>query len=360
MNNIGSDYFLGANTPAGFRGVFADTFSARDGWRVYIIKGGPGTGKSTLMRRVCERAEKSDIQFERVWCSSDPQSLDAVILPELKRAIFDGTAPHVLEPRFPGACEQIVNIGAAWDERLLYERREDIIELTEQCSRHHAHAARLLCCADSFRRSTAAMAAQAIDKKKLYTCAERLYRKYIGKLPACRNTHTGSETKRLLSAVTPNGIISFTPNAQCYTQTLAIDDRLRLPSGTLLSYLRELLLDGGIDIITCSCSQDTERTEHILIPCARLAISSCNELHTYESTLRRLHTDRFIDGSFLSEHKQRLDFNRRAIAQFTELASGEMAQAKKVHDRLESVYSSAMDFSAVNDIAEDITERMLR
>ena len=32
-----ADYFLGANTPAGFRSMFEDSYSADDGWQVYII-----------------------------------------------------------------------------------------------------------------------------------------------------------------------------------------------------------------------------------------------------------------------------------------------------------------------------------
>ena len=35
---------------------------------------------------------------EYILCSGDPDSLDAVIIPSLKLAWADGTAPHALEP----------------------------------------------------------------------------------------------------------------------------------------------------------------------------------------------------------------------------------------------------------------------
>ena len=85
-------YFLGANTPAGFVSKFDGFYDCLDGWRVFILKGGPGTGKSTLMKKV---AEAVDCECEYIYCSSDPRSLDAVIFNDLKTAIADGTAPHV-------------------------------------------------------------------------------------------------------------------------------------------------------------------------------------------------------------------------------------------------------------------------
>ena len=37
------------------------------------------------------------------YCSSDFDSLDAIVIEELKVALMDGTAPHVMEPEIPGS-----------------------------------------------------------------------------------------------------------------------------------------------------------------------------------------------------------------------------------------------------------------
>ena len=44
--------FLGANTPKGFVSLFDELYNPYDNTDAYIIKGGPGTGKSTLMKSV--------------------------------------------------------------------------------------------------------------------------------------------------------------------------------------------------------------------------------------------------------------------------------------------------------------------
>ena len=46
-------YFLGGTSPTGFRSKFIEQIK-KPGYYTYILKGGPGTGKSTLMKKVAE------------------------------------------------------------------------------------------------------------------------------------------------------------------------------------------------------------------------------------------------------------------------------------------------------------------
>lgn len=87
-------FFLGANTPQGFVSRFDQLADPGDGWREFVIKGGPGTGKSTLMRRIAGEFEPRAERMELIHCSSDAESLDGVIIHDLKVAIADGTPPQ--------------------------------------------------------------------------------------------------------------------------------------------------------------------------------------------------------------------------------------------------------------------------
>ncbi len=88
-------FFLGANTPQGVVSGFDQLANPAEGWREFVLKGGPGTGKSSLMRKVAEHTAGRCGQIELIHCSSDVDSLDGVILPEIKTSIADGTSPHV-------------------------------------------------------------------------------------------------------------------------------------------------------------------------------------------------------------------------------------------------------------------------
>lgn len=86
-------FFLGANTYRGFCSLF-DQLKCDDSWQTYVLKGGPGTGKSSGMKKIADTI--GDKNTEYIFCSSDTKSLDAVILHHKGVSIADGTAPHVV------------------------------------------------------------------------------------------------------------------------------------------------------------------------------------------------------------------------------------------------------------------------
>ena len=88
------EFFLGANTPQGFVSRFDQLADPADGWRQFIIKGGPGTGKSGLKKKLAAELSHCCNHLELIHCSSDVNSLDAVIARDIKTSIADGTAPH--------------------------------------------------------------------------------------------------------------------------------------------------------------------------------------------------------------------------------------------------------------------------
>lgn len=67
----------------------------------YFIKGRPGTGKSTFLKRITEGAARSGYDVYVYHCSFDPNSLDMIVVPELDFCIFDSTAPHEYFPIRP-------------------------------------------------------------------------------------------------------------------------------------------------------------------------------------------------------------------------------------------------------------------
>ena len=110
-------YFAGGNTARGFYSLFDSSLEGLN--RIFILKGGPGTGKSFLMKDVGNFWSEKGYDIEFLHCSSDPDSVDGVIITSLQVAIVDGTAPHVIEPKLPGAVEEYINLGEAWDSKAL-------------------------------------------------------------------------------------------------------------------------------------------------------------------------------------------------------------------------------------------------
>lgn len=70
--------------------------------RRILIKGRPGTGKSTFLRKIGAAAVARGYQTEIYHCSLDPDSLDMVIVRELGFCLLDSTAPHEYFPSREG------------------------------------------------------------------------------------------------------------------------------------------------------------------------------------------------------------------------------------------------------------------
>ncbi len=89
------DRFFGAATINGSTD-YIDTLT--EGTKRYLIKGRPGTGKSTFLKKLAQAAFDNGFHVERYHCAFDPNSLDMVIIRELKLCLFDSTSPHEYFP----------------------------------------------------------------------------------------------------------------------------------------------------------------------------------------------------------------------------------------------------------------------
>ena len=127
-------YFAAANGYTGFRSYFDNIFVSEGFKRIFVLKGGPGTGKSTLMKRVADFAASEELDCDTIYCSSDPDSLDGVIVhtKRWKYAVIDGTAPHQRDAAIPGAIDIIINLGDNFDITLLESQRDEIVALNEK------------------------------------------------------------------------------------------------------------------------------------------------------------------------------------------------------------------------------------
>ena len=91
-------FFAGANSGDGFQNLFSEIVDLEDTYDLMVLKGGPGVGKATFMREIGRSMEEAGTPVEYLWCSGDPDSLDGVVLPELRCAVVDGTSPHGTAP----------------------------------------------------------------------------------------------------------------------------------------------------------------------------------------------------------------------------------------------------------------------
>lgn len=337
------DFFLGATTPAGFKGYFAQ-LAAEPGMQVYLVKSGPGCGKSTLMKRLAQAAREP---VERIHCGSDPDSLDGVVFLRQRAAILDATAPHALEPSAPGADEVVVSLYHTLDSAALHAHRDEIRELFARSAALRGRASRYIASAGSL----------LLDSRRAEACSTNFekVRRYVKRLCARllpRTEGPAREELRLLTAISPKGPVFYRGTVRALAERVIVfQDEYGAVSRLLLELIRAEALARGHRLITCPCAMHPEdKIDHLLLPELGLAFVTENSWHPAQLPgAQVVRCVRFLDRENLSAYRARLRFNGRAAAELIEQAAALMAQAKSCHDELETYYRAAVDFAAVEE-----------
>ena len=133
MSNGKRRYFPGANTGRGFIGHFEGIVPPwSEPHYTYVLKGGPGVGKSTLMKKCAAIARANGFTVEEFRCASDPESFDAVRIPQRRLVLLDGTAPHTIDPAMPGIDGETLDLGRFLHKEVFKRRREELFVLAEE------------------------------------------------------------------------------------------------------------------------------------------------------------------------------------------------------------------------------------
>lgn len=344
-------YFLGGASPTGFKTRFGDTIFNTD-YRTYIIKGGPGTGKSSLMKRLANQFP--DAEKEIYYCSSDPDSLDAVVFTESKIAFVDGTAPHTFDPEYPGSVQQLVDLGSCWDTALLRENKSEIISATADYLHHHGMCRRYITALSAVADDTMQVGKLALNTEKLEGFTQRLAKKM---LPKKQEPDEGTIIYRQLSALTPKGYVTNLP--ENYTVYL-LNDNLYEGAETFLRRFAEIAAEKGYDVcVSLITILGGSGFEHIFIPELKIAFLTAtpvNELSLSEK--HPVNFKRFYDKNVIRQRKMRIKFNEGAIKDLRDEAVAALVNAKAEHDKLEAYYIKAMDFNKVSSIAEQLENEL--
>ena len=357
MENKFLKYFLASNSGEGFVSHFEQNYDCYDGWRVYIIKGGPGTGKSSFMKYVVVNAVDKGYGVELCPCSSDPDSLDGVIIKDIKTIVVDGTSPHVVEPQFVGVCEEIINLGEFWRGEKLREKAGEIIKVTLENKKLHKTAASYISAASELMYDNYKLAERFTKLKKVETFGAKLAESAIPK----KQEKCAKEWVRFIGGITPKGVVAFKSTVEdFYKNVVVIDDKYGFCAGVIMNIVRDTAISRGYEIIALKNPfLPSEIIDHILIPQLSLAFVREYECINFDEKYRRIHSRRFYDINVLRECRSRITFNRRVARELLLGAIETLSRAKMVHDRLEKYYIDAMDFKSMTLFTEKKVKEIL-
>lgn len=342
-------YFLGGNTPKGFFSYYDYLIRQSEARKIYVLKGGPGTGKSTLMKKVALWAEEEGFDVDYIYCSSDPDSLDGLVVPEIKVALVDGTSPHIVDPKTPGAVDTIVYPGGLWNEKNMRKNKEEILSVNKAISEKFALAYEHLAAAGVLHGTIKKLHGRIAKESEIERIASGLICENVKGL-SCGGT--GFVRRLFASAFTPKGYISHTKTLSCAKKYILCGNAAHIITQKIAQTLTDYKYD--IELFYNPLDPDSEIL-HIYIPETGVGIFTC------EADGGSLGDDGdFIDLSvttdkyLMEEYAEELENCRQALNVQTGQACGIIKQAKALHDKLECCYIPNMDFAGMNKIQQSI------
>jgi len=276
-----------------------------------------------LMKKAAAHAEQLGMLVHRIPCSSDPDSLDGILIPEVRYAVVDGTAPHIVEPQLCGCGERYIDLGSGYDTERLQNCRPIFLEIQQARQRCYPKATACL--------KAAAALEHTVDS------APPLNRSILRK--AIRDHGTGGKIRTVfLSGHTPQGRITFWETVQTLCPDVYL---LRSSMREITAFLRDavqLAVSCGYDCLVCDSSLlPGTFWEHILIPELGLAFVSDSPLSPYPGTAKQVLGSYPDCGEVFSIQKSLLRD-----------ASLHLQHAREYHSLLETGYAPYVDFTAAN------------
>ena len=331
--------FLGANSSRGFFSLYP-SFSEQN--RTIIIKGGPGSGKSGIMKRIGAEALRRGYFTEYCYCSSDAESLDGIRIPELGLCVVDGTTPHTAEPNFPGAKDEIFYTGQFWDGAKLTQSLSEIRDLSARIKQCFAHTYRYLASAGAVAEDLRTEWIARTDREKLRTFACDFIKRHCK-----RNCEEGTIHPRFLSSISPQGYITNKDTVYTMADRVYV---LKDPCGigsVFLGAVIETAYGYGHELYVCYDPLCPDVPVHVILPNEGIAFVTDNHFATFEpQNAYRIHLNRFLnaDNGMIARRKTAEGLIHACIRE----ALQTLKQEKEFHDDLEEYYVEAMDFRRLN------------
>lgn len=325
--------FLGSNTPQGFYGYFEETFKTA---KTVILKGSPGSGKSTLIKKVGSKAEELGLDVEYYHCSGDVNSLDGVYVPALGHAVLDGTSPHALDAPSPLLNEAVVNLIERANEGYLEAHRAEVESLISHKKQYFIRAYAHLKVANCILEQIEAEQLSSVKRTAITAVTDDIWQLIRGQPLGCMRT-------MFAQAICAEGTVDYTAKFSLNRKSV----HLRAPQIVVNKIALELanrLSSYGIEHVRFM--SPFKPTTPVGLVVGEYLISadynavSAPYIYNISST---------IVPSVDLQNEYTSAFNR---------ATHELKLAREQHMLLEKFYVPAMDFEDINKKTSQVIQRI--
>ncbi len=344
-------YFASSNGYRGFESDYDDIYSPEKHTRVFVLKGGSGTGKSSLMKKIGREIGGACDKVTYYYCSSDPTSLDGIVCEHAGQsvAMLDGTAPHVRDAKIPGAFDETVDLAAFLSSEKLILHKNEIHALTERKGAAFRLGYRYLDCCGTLLGHAKALFSTVFLKEKAETTLKRITRQM-------RPTGDGIRTV-LTDGIGMRGLAHFDTLEKRAKKVYLVDERYGF-STLFLAAAAELFSKMGLSFIRAKSPFSAVETVAIFFPDERILLIAEDYSKIDKNDAIFINSSRFIDKIAFRQVRGDVRNLRRLASELCLSCVSALGEAGEHHFALEGHYIDAMDFKGKEEYSKRLIERI--
>lgn len=346
--------FPGGNTSNGSHPMF-EYMIPENVNRIFCLKGGPGVGKSSMMKKIAKEFLEKGYDIELHYCPSDPSSLDGVVIKKLGVVLLDGTAPHIVDPKDPGAVDEIINFGDFWELEGLEQNKKEIVECGKDISRSFRRAYKFLKSAEPIYYDIEEKYRDSMDFGKVNILTD----KFIEELfESIENKEIYKRPRHLFgTAITPVGHIDYTDSIlNEATKIYYLSGEIGTGRTTFLKKVYEKAVQKGMSVEVYHYPLLPDKIETILINDLKIGITTSNIFKDKEV----IDLNSCINQEKLERYKEEVELDQKILDELINYAISNLKKAKSKHDVIENYYIPNMKFNEVQELKDDIVKRILK
>lgn len=342
--------FPGGNTASGFYS-FHDNIMGPNREKFYILKGMPGGGKSSLMKEIGRRALKEGFTVEYHHCPSDPESIDGLVIQELKVGIVDGTAPHIVDPIYPGLMDRLIDLVQYIDEDILKPSKNDIIKAKRNNKKAYGKAFTYFKTAKIIYKLIEENNRDGVDFKGINREGSLLIDEIFSEKPSGSGEFFFKERHLFSNANTPEGFIDYTDSIlEGVKRVIYIEGDMGTGKAEILNRLIEegRIRDYSLEVYHNSTIP--EEVETLIIKDIDTCITSNRRGHEY--AYKRINLNQYFDEKI----KDDKDYQTYDLL----ISKGiyHLSKARENHEILEKAYRLAINYDEINRVKEELAEEI--
>ncbi|NLO20691.1 MAG: hypothetical protein GX119_01655 [Syntrophomonadaceae bacterium] len=319
--------------------------------KVYVLKGAPGVGKSSLIRSLGQELYQRGYEVDFWLSAEDPMNPEGLYISQLESAVVNGNLPVAIDPKYPGLSGSIINLSEYLDEGAINQHGPQIIDLVNEVEKRSLQAGIILQEASALREGMGSGNCGRIDKSKLNRLIEDLEEEIL-------KTRMGGR-HYFATSFTSEGIINYLEeiSSSCKVRYLLKGGG---GAGKVINEIAIRAKGRGHSLEYYHCGISPDQLIMLIISNLQVAIIDAGDT---ELLLRP--GDRMIDLDQCmndgGEFRERLEYSagQRQYESLLLQAQAELEAAQKSRKNLKRLYSGAMNFEVLEEKRHELFQALM-